>query len=108
MKQKRFSDEQIVTLFQAAEKGEKTIGALCKEHGIAEATFYRWRTRFGGMQVKEAQRLRDLEEENARLKRLLAERDLDIDLLKEALTKKRGGNQFALLRFKPVLLLFAF
>jgi len=87
MKQKQFTDEQIVAVLQQAEKGDKPVTALCREHGVAQNTFYRWRTRFGGMQVKEAQRLRELEKENARLKRLLAERDLDIDVLKEALTK---------------------
>ena len=87
MKQKQFTDEQIAAILQQAQKGEKPVTALCREHAIAENTFYRWRKRFGGMQVKEAQRLRELEKENARLKRLLAERDLDIDVLKEALTK---------------------
>lgn len=87
MKQKQFTDEQIVAVLQEAEKGEKPVTALCKEAGISENTFYRWRNRFGGMQVKEAQRLKELERENARLKKLLAERDLDIDVLKEALTK---------------------
>jgi putative transposase len=87
MKTTQFSDEQIVSVLQEAEKGEKTIAALCKERGITETTFYRWRNRFGGMQVKEAQRLKELEKENARLKRLLAERDLEVDTLKEALSK---------------------
>lgn len=87
MKQKQFTDAQIVGVLQEAEKGETTITALCKERGITETTFYRWRNKFGGMQVKEAQRLRELEKENARLKRLLAERDLELDVVKEALTK---------------------
>jgi putative transposase len=87
MKQGQFSDAQIVALLQEAEKGEKTIGALCREKGVSENTFYRWRSKFGGMQVKEAQRLKDLEKENARLKRLLAERDLELDIFKEALSK---------------------
>lgn len=87
MKQKQFTDTQIVAVLQQAEKGETTIAALCKERGISEVTFYRWRTKFDGMQVKETQRLRELEKENARLKRLLAERDLENDVLKEALTK---------------------
>ena len=87
MKQSQFSDEQIVAILQDAEKGEKTIGALCEEKGITQNTFYRWRNRFGGVNVKEAQRLRELEKENARLKRLLAERVLELDLVKEALSK---------------------
>lgn len=87
MKQGQFTDEQIVAILQEAEKGEKTVGALCKEHIVSENTFYRWRSKFGGMQVKETQRLRELEKENARLKRLLAERDLEIDIVKEFLSK---------------------
>lgn len=87
MKQKQFSDAQIVAVLQQAEKGDQSISALCREVGISDVTFYRWRSKFGGMQVKEAQRLRELEKENARLKRLLAERDLELDVVKEALTK---------------------
>ena len=62
--------------------------AVCREHGIAEATFYRWRKAYSGLSVAELQRLKELEKENARLKRLLAERVLEIDLLKELLGKK--------------------
>jgi putative transposase len=87
MKTGQFTDEQIVAILQEAQKGEKTVVALCKEHGISDATFYLWRKRFGGMQVKEAQRLKELEKENARLKKLLAEKALENDVLKEALTK---------------------
>ena len=87
MKARQFSDEQIVALLQEAEKGEKAVTALCREHGITETTFYRWRRQFGGLPVKEVARLRELERENARLKRLLAERDLEVDVLKEALRK---------------------
>ena len=82
-----FTDEQIVKVLQEAEKGEMAVTALCKKHGISEQTFYRWRNRFGGMQVKETARLRELEKENARLKRLLAERDLELDLAKEVISK---------------------
>jgi putative transposase len=89
MKASQFSDEQIVQLLQQAERDEQTIGALCRAYGIAEATFYRWRKKFGGMAVSEVQRLRELEKENSRLKRLLAERDLEVDALKELLAKKR-------------------
>jgi putative transposase len=87
MKPGQFTDEQIVAVLQEAAKGEKPIIDLCKEKGISEATFYAWRRKFGGMQVKEAQRLRELEKENARLKKLLAERDLEIDCLKEVTSK---------------------
>ena len=84
----QFSAEQIIAILQEAERGEQSIGALCRQHGIAETTFYRWRKKFGGMTVSEAQRLRELEKENSRLKRLLAERDLEVDALKELLAKK--------------------
>jgi putative transposase len=88
MQASQFSAEQIIAILQQAERGEQSIGALCRQHGIAETTFYRWRKKFGGMTVSEAQRLRELEKENARLKRLLAERDLEVDALKELLAKK--------------------
>jgi putative transposase len=88
MKVSRFSDEQIIHLLQQAERGEQTIGALCREHGISEQTFYRWRQKFGGMTIPDAQRLRELEKQNGRLKRLLAERDLEVDALKALLAKK--------------------
>ena len=88
MEKGQFTDEQIVEILQQAERGDKTISALCREHGIAENTFYRWRKKFGGMSVAETQRLKELEKENARLKRLLAERDLEIDAVKELLAKK--------------------
>ncbi len=88
MKQGQFSQEQIVKILQEAEKGEQTIGAICRDHGITETTFYRWRRIYGGMNVSEAHRLKELEKENARLKRLLEERDLEVDCLKEYLAKK--------------------
>jgi putative transposase len=77
-----------VKLLQEAEKGEQTIGTLCRDVGVTETTFYRWRRIYGGMNVSEAHRLKELEKENARLKRLLAERDLEVDCLKEYLAKK--------------------
>jgi putative transposase len=76
---------------QEAQKGEKPIRALCKDKGISEATFYTWRKRFGGMATKDVQRLRELEKENTRLKRLLAERDLELDVVREALSKNGGA-----------------
>ena len=88
MKSGQYPAEQIIKILDQAQKGEKTVGAICREHGIAEATFYRWRTAYGGMAVHEAQRLKELEKENSRLKSLLAERLLEIDLLKELLEKK--------------------
>lgn len=88
MKRGQFSPEQIIGVLHEAERGEKTITALCRDHGISEVTFYRWRKQYGGLTVAEAQRLKELEKENARLKRLLAERDLAIDALQEFLAKK--------------------
>jgi putative transposase len=88
MQASQFSAEQIIAILQEAERGEQSVGALCRRHGIAETTFYRWRKKFGGMTISEAQRLRELEKENSRLKRLLAERDLEVDALKELLAKK--------------------
>jgi putative transposase len=89
MKQGQVSQEQIIGILQQAERGEQTIAAVCRVHGITETTFYRWRKIYTGMTVPEAVRLRELERENARLKRLLAERDLELDATKELLTKKR-------------------
>lgn len=88
MKRNEFSAEQIIRILQEAERGEKTISALCREVGITETTFYRWRKQYQGLSVPEVQRLKELERENARLKRLLAERDLAIDALQEYLAKK--------------------
>jgi putative transposase len=88
MKARQFTDEQIVGILRQAERGDKTIRDLCREHNITETTFYRWRNRFGRMEASEAAKVRELEKENARLKRLLAERDLEVDVLKEYLTKK--------------------
>lgn len=88
MKQGQFSQEQIVAILHQAERGETSIRDLCREAGITETTFYRWRKIYAGMTVSEAHRLKELERENARLKRLLAERDLEVDALKEYLAKK--------------------
>ena len=88
MKSSQFSAEQIIKILEQAERDEQAISAICRAHGISETTFYRWRKQFGGMSVAEVQRLKELERENARLKRLLAERDLEVDALKELLAKK--------------------
>ena len=87
MKAGQFSNEQIVAILQEAQKGDKPVTELCKEKGVCEATFYAWRKKFGGMQTRDVQRLRELEKENARLKKLLADRVLEVDVLKEALSK---------------------
>jgi len=88
MKKGQYSDEQIVAILQQAERGEKTVALLCQEHNVSENTFYRWRQRFGGSAPGDVARTRELEKENVRLKRLLAERDLENDILKELLAKK--------------------
>jgi putative transposase len=88
MKPNQHTPEQIIKILDQAAKGEQTVAAVCREHGIAENTFYRWRKAYGGMAVNEVERLKDLEKENSRLKRLLAERMLENDLLKELLEKK--------------------
>ena len=85
MQKNQFTDEQIVAILQQAEKGEKTVAEVCRQHNVSENSFYRWRTRFGGLNTNEAARVRELEKENARLKRLLAERDLEVDIIKEIL-----------------------
>jgi putative transposase len=87
MKRKMFSEEQIIGVLKEHEAGVKTAD-LCRKHGISEATFYNWKSRFGGLDVSEARRLRSLEGENARLKKLLAEAHLDNAALKDLLTKK--------------------
>jgi putative transposase len=87
MKQGQFNDEQIVMLLQEANKGDQPISALCKDKGISEATFYTWRKKFGGLAPRDVARLKELEKENARLKKLLADRMLENDVMKEALTK---------------------
>jgi putative transposase len=88
MRASQFSEEQILQLLHQAERGEQPIGVLCREVGISEQTFYRWRQKFGGITVPATQRLRELEQENVRLKRLLAERDLEVDALKVLLATK--------------------
>jgi putative transposase len=88
MKKKRFTEEQVIGILRQAERGEQAIGEICRAHGVSEQSFYRWRRRYGGLQVSEVRRMRELERETARLKRLLAERDLEIDALKELLAKK--------------------
>jgi putative transposase len=88
MRTQQWSDEQIIGLLQQADRGETTITALCRTHGISENTFYKWRQKYGGLQVNEAKRLRELEQENARLKKLLAEAMLDNAMLKEVVAKK--------------------
>ena len=87
MKKIRFTDEQIIRILKEAEAGAKTPD-LCRKHGFSEASYYLWKSKFGGMSVSDAKRLRELETENARLKKLLAESILENEVAREALRKK--------------------
>jgi putative transposase len=87
MKSKRFTDEQIIGILKQAQAGVKIVD-LCRMHGISDATFYNWRSKYGGMEVSDARRLKDLESENKRLKQMLAEALLENKAIKDALTKK--------------------
>lgn len=87
MKASRFSEEQIIAVLKEQEAGVPTA-EVCRRHGVSSATFYKWKARFGGLEVSEAKRLRQLEDENAKLKRLLAEAMLDNAMLKEITAKK--------------------
>ncbi len=85
---KIYTDEQIVGFVREAEKIEVTISEFCRQKGFNESTFYKWKKRFGSMHVAEVKRLRELESENARLKRLLADRLIEIDAMQDLLAKK--------------------
>jgi putative transposase len=87
MKRSRFTREQIIAILHEQEAGAKTAD-VCRRHGISEATFYAWKAKFGGMAVSEAKRLKALEDENVRLKKLLAEAMLDNAVLKDLTSKK--------------------
>jgi putative transposase len=87
MKRSRHTEEQIIAILQEQEAGAKTAD-VCRKHGISSATFYNWKARYGGLSVSEAKRLRALEDENRRLKKLLAEAELDKAMLKEIASKK--------------------
>jgi putative transposase len=87
MKKQRFTEEQIIGVLKEQEAGVKAAD-LCRKHGISEATFYNWKAKYGGMEVSEAKRLKALEDENAKLKKLLAEQMLDVAALRELLGKK--------------------
>jgi putative transposase len=87
MKRSRFTEEQIIGILREQEAGQTTT-EVCRKHGISSATFYKWKAKFGGLEVSDARRLRGLEEENAKLKKLLAEAMLDNAILKDVATKK--------------------
>jgi putative transposase len=94
MKRSRFSDEQIIGILKEQESGAMTAD-VCRRHRISEATFYKWKAKFGGLEVTEAKRLRTLEEENAKLKKLLAEAMLDIAVLKDISSKNSDARRDA-------------
>ena len=87
MKKKRFSEEQIIAVLKEAEAGAKVLD-LCRKHGISDATFYNWKAKYAGMTVADVRRLRELEGENAKLKRIVADQVLDIVALKDLLGRK--------------------
>ena len=87
MRKRRYTEEQIIKVLGEQEAGSK-VAELCRKYGISEQTFYRWRSKYGGMSVSEARRLKALEEENQRLKQIVGEQALDMRALKAALEKK--------------------
>jgi putative transposase len=90
MKRARFSEEQIISILREAEGGTK-VTELCRRHGISDATFYTWRSKYGGLEVTEMRRLKQLEEENRRLKGIVPDQALDIRALKDVLAKNSYG-----------------
>ena len=88
MKTSRFNEEQIVKILRDAAVGDQSITSICRIHGIAENTFYIWRKKYGGVDVARAFNGSDIEQANTRRKRLLAERDLELEVIKEVLVKK--------------------
>jgi putative transposase len=87
MKRSRFNEEEVIGILREGESGS-SVKAVCAQHNISEATYYAWKRKFGGMDVSEARRLRGLEEENARLKRLVADQAVQLQILKEVNSKK--------------------
>jgi len=91
MKKTKFTETQIVSILKQQEAGIPTK-EICRQHGISEATFYNWKSRYGGMEASDVKRLKDLEEENSRLKKMFAELSMNHDILKEVITKKGWGS----------------
>lgn len=87
MKKSRFSTEQIIAILKEGQAGKKTVD-ICREYGITDQTFYRWRAKYGDMEVSDAKRLKDLEDENRRLKQLVADQALDLQAMKAVVAKK--------------------
>ena len=83
----RYKEEQIIRILKEVENGV-SVSEVCRKYGVAEQTVYRWRSKYGGLETSELQRLRELEAENSRLKRIVAQQALDIDVLKEVVSKK--------------------
>ncbi len=90
MKKTRFTETQIVSILKQQEAG-RSVKELAREHGISDATFYNWKAKYGGMEASDVKRMKDLEEENSRLKRIVANMTLEIDAVKTVLEKKFGG-----------------
>jgi putative transposase len=90
MKKVRFTETQIISILKQQEAGI-SIRDLAREHGVSEATIYNWKAKYGGMEANEVKRMKELEEENARLKRIVANQTLEIDAIKHVLEKKYGG-----------------
>jgi putative transposase len=87
LKKSRFTDSQIIAILKQAEAGT-AVPELCREHGISSATFYKWRAKYGGMEASMVSRMKELEEENRRLKKMYSEAQMSADIMKEALAKK--------------------
>ena len=93
MRKSRFSDEQIIAILREQEAGHATAD-VCRRHGISQGTFYKWKAKFGGLEVSDARRLKALEDENAKLKKLLAEQMLDNAMLRDVASKNGDGEPF--------------
>lgn len=87
MKKTRFTEAQIIAILKEQEQGLK-VADICRKHGISDATFYNWKSKYAGMSVDELKRLKELEQENARLKKIVANQSLEIDIIKDLLSKK--------------------
>jgi putative transposase len=87
MRKSKYSEHQIIAILKAVEAG-RTVKDVCREHELSEATYYKWKAKYGGMEAADIKRLRELEEENRRLKHMYADLSLDHQILKEVLTKK--------------------
>ena len=94
MKRSKFTDEQILAIVKEGEAGRK-VADLCRTHGISEQTYYRWKAKYGGMELSEMQRLKQVEDENRRLKQIVAEQTLDIQALKAVVAKKWAPSRGA-------------